>query len=427
MSLAILPSTSERAPLRAYKPTRAQLVKSEDAEAFTSMTAPFFSHILYSELATRFTLDVPWAATDGHSLFENPEGIEAEGWGIEERAFVKCHEIMHYVRGDMVVAVKWRQDKVVFTGTRTLPYLPKLMNVAADYLINAALIKGRIGKMPMKNGKPFGLFDPAISAEGMEDMVVIYDRLYDKYAGQEPEGFDEHFEPSDADQEVEARIGKTRREQVIAAAAQAQDASGAGDLPGAIKQLIDEVLDPKVHWAEHLRASMSRSAGEPRPNPRSINKKMIARPIGGRIVAAARSKYGCGTVVVGWDTSGSVIKHQSAFFAEMSGIVADLNPERLIVIRCDAKVHDVDELDQPQDLTELRQEINAKGIGGGGGTRFAPVFEWIKDNNVEPDMLVYLTDLEGSFPQQEPSYPTIWANIKPGKRAPFGTIVEIEI
>ena len=429
MSIAILPSTSERAPLTLYKPTRAQLAKSEDAEAFLSMVAPFFNHILYAELVTRFTKQVPWAATDGHSIFENLDAIDAEGWDVEERGFVKAHEIMHYVRADLVMARRFKLLGSVFTGTRTLPYLPGLMNKAADYIINATLIKAKIGRMPMKNGKPFGLYDPAISRDGMEDVVVVYDKLYEAAGGQdeEPDGFDEHMEPSEADQQLEDRIGEQRRIQVIAGAIQAQEASGMGDLPASIKRLVDEVLDPKVHWAEHLRTTMARSAGEPRSDPRSIDKRAISRPVGGRIVMSARSKYGCGTVAIGWDTSGSTHAHQAAFFAEMAGIVADLNPERLIVIRCDAKVHDVDELDQPQDLTELRDKVNEDGIGGGGGTRFAPVFEWLTEHDIEPDMLVYLTDMEGSFPAHEPSYPTIWASIKAGKRAPFGTLVEVEL
>ncbi len=427
MSIAILPSTSDRAPVTSYKPTREQLGRSEDAEAFLAMTAPFFNHILYAELTTRFTKDVPWAGTDGHSIFENLDAIDKEGWGIEERAFVKGHEVMHYVRADLLMGRRWRQLGEVFTGTRTLPYIHGLMNRCADYLINAALIKAKIGRMPMKNGKPFGLYDPRISAEGMEDLIVIYDKLYDSYVGDEPDGFDEHYEPSEADKDREDRIGEQRRIQVIAGAIQAQAASGMGDLPASIKRLVDEVLDPKVPWAQHLRSTMVRSAGAPRANPRSINKKMIARPIGGRIVAAARSRYGCGTIAIGWDTSGSTHAHQAAFFAEMSGIVADLRPERLIVIRCDAKVHDVDELERPSDLNGLKAKVNEDGIGGGGGTRFDPVFDWLKEHNVRPDMLVYLTDMEGRFPDRGPDYTTIWASIKRGKRAPFGTIVEVEV
>ena len=432
MSIVILPKTSERAPLSRCKPSRDQLKMSDDGDAFVSMTAPFFAHILYSEMAIVFTPDVPWAATDAHSIFINPDGMEAEGWGIEEVAFVKCHEIMHYVRGDLLLAIKWRLEGTVFTGTRTLPYDAELMNRAADYLINAALIEARIGKMPMKDGRPFGCYDPNVSAKGMEDLVVIYDKLYKlREAGADRGGdrFDEHLEPSKGDQEREARIGEHRRQQVIAAAVQAQEASGLGmgSLPSVVRRLVGEVLDPKVRWQDHLHATMAHAAGEPRCDPRSINKRMISRPVGGRIIAAARSKYGCGTVAIGWDTSGSTHRFQEAFFAEMAGIVAELNPERLIVIRCDARVHAVNELDQPSDLEELKQEVNKDGIGGGGGTRFAPVFQWLEDNDIEPDMLVYLTDLEGSFPPREPHYPTIWANIKPGKKAPFGTIVEIEL
>ena len=427
MTLTLLPTTSERAPLRPYKPSAKDIKLIEDASAYLSMVMPFCSHILYSELAIVYTRDVPWAATDAHSIFVNVDGMKDEDWDIEEIAFVLAHEILHYVFADLLITPRWRLEKVVFTGTRMLPYDHGIMNRSMDFRINAALIKAKVGKMPS-----IGCFDTYYSAEGMEDCVTIYDKHFgpdSKPRPQQPQpgGFDEHLEPGKADQEMDAKVGEHRRSQVIAAAVQAQQTSGVGELPGAIKQLIDEVLNPKVPWGQHLRATMARSAGQPRSNPRSINKRGITRPVGGRIVMSARSKYGCGTVAIGWDTSGSVLKHQSAFFAEMAGIVADLNPERLIVIRCDAKVHGVNELDRPQDLTELRQEINAEGIGGGGGTRFAPVFEWLKEHNVKPDMLVYITDLEGSFPSRAPDYQTIWANIKPGNKAPFGTIVEIEV
>jgi predicted metal-dependent peptidase len=423
MTIAILPRSAPRAGIAIYTPKREHQRYIDDCEAFLSATAPFFAHILYSEMKVVCTKAVPWAATDAHYIYLNPEGMRAEGWGIEEGGFVIAHEIMHYVFGDLLVAIKWREDKVVFTGTRTLPYDAGQMNRAMDYRINAGLIEGKIGKFPT-----IGCYDPSLSAKGMEDCVVIYDKLHQKGSGGGGTQFDEHLEPGPADQEREKRIGEHRREELIHGAIQAQNASGMGDLPSMIRRLVDEVLNPKVKWGDKLKATMARSAGKPRLDWRSLDRKMISRPVGGRIAFARRSKYGCGTIVVGWDTSGSTHKHTSAFFGEMAGIVAELNPERLIVMRCDAKVHAVDELAKPGDLNGLKATINADpdGIGGGGGTKFTPVFAEIEKRNIKPDMVCYLTDLMGSFPDRAPNYPVIWATVKKGK-PPFGQVVDVEL
>ena len=132
---------------------------------------------------------------------------------------------------------------------------------------------------------------------------------------------------------------------------------------------------------------------------------------------ARQAHMGAGTVVIGYDTSGSCVNPdvQQRFFSEMAGIVADLNPEQLIVIWCDAAVQRVDELEEPEDLEELRADINSLGgAPGGGGTDFRPVFREIEERDLIPDMVVYLTDTYGSFPDHEPDYPVS------GRRSPRG-------
>jgi predicted metal-dependent peptidase len=80
--------------------------------------------------------------------------------------------------------------------------------------------------------------------------------------------------------------------------------------------------------------------------------------------------------------------------------------------------------------------IDAKG---GGGTDFRPVFDIIEDprkakeHEMEefdepPVCVVYLTDLDGSFPAEEPEYPVLWC-VPPGvnasRKVPFGEIVAV--
>jgi len=109
------------------------------------------------------------------------------------------------------------------------------------------------------------------------------------------------------------------------------------------------------------------------------------------------------------------------FFAEMAGILGDCRPKELFIIWCDAKVHRVDQCDEPSDLNVVRH----KGAPGGGGTSFVPVFDEIAKLGLEPDALVYLTDGMGAFPNQKPSYPVIWGNIWPTSTYPWGDVVDV--
>jgi len=69
---------------------------------------------------------------------------------------------------------------------------------------------------------------------------------------------------------------------------------------------------------------------------------------------------------------------------------------------------------------------------GGGGTKFAPVFEHITKKAYTPSCLIYFTDLAGSFPSEAPDYPVMW--LVPSKEskdrcgqertAPFGDVVK---
>jgi predicted metal-dependent peptidase len=67
---------------------------------------------------------------------------------------------------------------------------------------------------------------------------------------------------------------------------------------------------------------------------------------------------------------------------------------------------------------------------GRGGTRFEPVFDWIKEKSrqgVFPfDTLIYLTDGFGSFPDKTPNYPVLWI-MTPQARTeiPFGEVIQM--
>ncbi|MBQ7402421.1 MAG: hypothetical protein IJW05_03160 [Lentisphaeria bacterium] len=52
--------------------------------------------------------------------------------------------------------------------------------------------------------------------------------------------------------------------------------------------------------------------------------------------------------------------------------------------------------------------IRDSRFSGGGGTDFTPIFQYIKDKNMHPNILVFFTDGNGSCPQNAPGYPVLW-------------------
>ena len=80
-----------------------------------------------------------------------------------------------------------------------------------------------------------------------------------------------------------------------------------------------------------------------------------------------------------------------------------------------------------QDLKDLHQRIELEGIPGGGGSDMAPIFAKMKEQGIQPDMLVVLTDMYVKFPKTKPMYDTIWCSVSKGRPAPFGKLIEVEV
>ncbi len=127
-----------------------------------------------------------------------------------------------------------------------------------------------------------------------------------------------------------------------------------------------------------------------------------------------------GRLIIAVDTSGSIDDHLLAEFqAETQAALDEAQPESLQVIYCDSHVHRIDEF-HPGDVVEFHP-------CGGGGTAFEPVFEAIEqsEESTPPAALIYLTDGHGSFPEQEPDYPVLWASTDK-EEYPFGQVVGLK-
>ena len=189
-----------------------------------------------------------------------------------------------------------------------------------------------------------------------------------------------------------------------------------GKEPGTVEQAFEGAHDHFRHWTDVLREFMRATAPTDfswsRPNRRLIDSGLYLPSATGE---------GMGEIVIAIDTSGSVDdKRVNRNCAEIFSIAEEIMPERVHVIQCDTRVvshEDFHPLDVPAEIS----------IKGRGGTKFQPVFDAVAEAGINPDVLIYLTDLQGPMPE-EPNYPVVWAveNATQESKVPFGTGLVIE-
>lgn len=388
-----------------------------------------------------FTLDVPTAATDDFEIAVNP--VYFFKLPLKKRVFVLAHEIMHVVLKHCCLMHMYNnRGEINYPTGNVLPFNWQAANIAADYVINDMLVASNVGEID-----PEWLHNPSIANRNMafiDAYAAVFkalpsdtqDQLKKQGKGKQGQGqgqqgaqsqpdiqapggqksFDQVLKPGgirgrDPAEAAAERNSKDAEWQVAIAAAKSP-----GKLPADIERVFDELLTPQVYWGDEVKAAVARRVGSGSSDWRRADRRLIVRDI----YAPGRSGHGCDTIVLGMDTSGSMGQAEfNTIGAEMLGILEDLRPKRILVLWCDAKVHSMQEVTDASDVSYLKPE-------GGGGTDFRPVFRWIEEHGVDPDALIYFTDMYGSFPEDAPLYPVIWARTTDTK-PPFGDDIFVPV
>lgn len=375
--------------------TSPQLRRVRTARTTLLLDQPFFG-VLALQLALREDASCQTAWTDGSTLGFNPSFVDT----LTQDGLVAliAHEVMHCACGH-----QWRRDNRD----------AKRWNVAADYAINAIL---RDAGFKLPDG---ALLDTAYDGKASE---WIYDRLPqgqqdqpssgdgDGQPSDQPGGGQQPGEvrdaPSDSSQ-TEADWQQTVKQAVKMAQAQ-------GKLPGSLRRDIEHQTAPKVDWRSALRRFIQETCKADyswsRPNTRYLASGLFLPSL---------HSVACGRLVVAIDTSGSIDAVMLAQFgSEVQAIAEDMQPSSVEVVYCDSSVNHVD--------TFERGELVTVSPHGGGGTDFRPVFEHVATNDEAPAALIYLTDLDGSFPNDAPDYPVVWCRAVEGYRSevPFGELID---
>lgn len=210
-------------------------------------------------------------------------------------------------------------------------------------------------------------------------------------------------------QEIETL--STQWQQRMASAA--QQAIQAGKLGGAMARMVDHLLQPKLPWRMLLARYMSMVARDDYTYSRPSNRR--GDPA---VYPSLRSSQVDITVAI--DISGSISdKEIGEFISEIDAIKSQLRA-KITLLACDSKLAE----GSPWYFEPWEEFSMPKKFGGGGGTSFVPVIEWAEQQDRIPDLIVYFTDAQGKFPDQEPPFPVIWL-VKGKTPVPWGQRIQL--
>ncbi|WP_455203382.1 vWA domain-containing protein [Kaarinaea lacus] len=203
----------------------------------------------------------------------------------------------------------------------------------------------------------------------------------------------------------------TQWQQRLAGAA--QQAMQAGKLGGGMARLVDHLLEPQLPWRNLLAHYVTSVARDDYSYSRPSNRR-------GDPAVFPSLRSGQVNLLVALDTSGSIgDAEMREFLGEINAIKSQIRA-RVVFHACDAALCE----DGPWTYEPWEEFALPQKIEGGGGTSFKPVFEWLEQQDQQPDLVVYFTDAEGEFPEREPQCPVIWL-VKGREKVPWGQRVQL--
>jgi predicted metal-dependent peptidase len=391
--------------------------KIDKAKARLMLEHPYFGTVA-SSLKLEQNNDILTFSSNGSVLRYNSEYLDR--LTVDEVEFVMANGAMH--------AVLQHQDRV---NERT----KWLWQTATDYVVNAMLVKNgmQLPRYAYYEEKFEGMYAEEIynllRAEMMDNSDHSMEQETEQITDSDDVGVDnihmqkEHTPDTNATQtEVENDAQDKEEEQTSTPDAEElseemkerleqifQKLKRQGNLPKDMHLVVPEYFSHKVDWREFLYGYIASHAKTTyRFNP--PNMKYLYRGIYLPSLSSDLLR-----VIVAVDTSGSVDEALlGTFLGEVSSMMQQYPNYEIDLITADAKIQ--------SHQTFLPGEILDYEVSGGGGTDFRPVFEYIDKQIDYPTLLLYFTDGQGTFPQEEPNYDVLW--IMPEMLdVPFGEVV----
>lgn len=367
------------------------------AKALLILDRPFYG-MAVSKRPIIFTDTVPTAAMSAvGQMYLNP------AWcgklTVRQLMFLLAHEGMHFMLGHSLRM-----------GARK----STAWNVACDKVINDLLTHDKVGD-PIEGG---------VYMDGARQFAA--EQLYDEDDEGEdgngppddPRGIGNDVGPPEAgdgtplDEATRANIEAQTKIELIQ---NAKAAKAIGKLPGSIEKIVDDLVNVSTPWDVILEPYMANKVPDGHSWKRP-NRRFIAQ---GLYLPGSDNKPTMGPVVLAVDASGSVGDVETAEYnGHINRIMETCNPESMTVIYCDTYVQAVEEYT----VEDLPIKIK---VPGGGGTSFKPVFDYIDDNDIDPEVVIYLTDGYGDQDDFTSTHETIWLTTH-NENFSWGKVIKFE-
>jgi predicted metal-dependent peptidase len=366
-------------------PTDPALDRSVREKLITARVGLLLRASFFGNLATRLKLVnadewCPTAATDGRNFYYNTRFVEM--LKPKELEFLFGHEVLHCV-----------YDHFGRRGERD----PQLWNIANDYCVNADLKKHRVGEFitsvpclydqKYENKSSEEIYDILYENAEKIDISSLIDKLLDEHMDGDDEGNGSGGE-GDKDGKGRPKLSAAEKQAIkdeireaVLAAAQASD--GAGNLPAGVRRIIQDMTEPKMNWRELLRMQLESTI-------KSDFTWMRASRRGWHMdaVMPGMKNDEMIDIAISIDASGSMSEAiLKDILSETAGIMEQFQSYRIHVLSFDTQVYNPQQFD-----SENLDSITDYEIQGGGGTDFDCVFEYFKQNEIEPKRHIMFTD-----------------------------------
>jgi len=368
-------------------PTDPKLDREIREKLITARVGLLLRASFFGNLATRLKLVnadewCPTAATDGRNFYYNSRFVDM--LKPKEVEFLFGHEVLHCV-----------YDHFGRRGDRD----PMLFNIANDYCVNGDLKKHRVGEFITSVPCLYDAKYQDMSSEEIYDILYenaekidigsLIDKMLDEHLDGEGngEGGDKDGDGKEKGKgrpklsaEERQQIKDEIKEAVLASAAASE---GAGNLPAGVKRIIEDMTAPKMNWRELLRMQLESTIKSDYTWMRNSRRgwHMDAVMPGMKLDPMI-------DIAVSIDASGSMMDRMlKDFLAEVAGIMEQFPNYRIHVLSFDTRVYNPQQFD-----SENLDDITGYEIQGGGGTDFDCVFNYFKENEIEPKRHIMFTD-----------------------------------
>ena len=224
----------------------------------------------------------------------------------------------------------------------------------------------------------------------------------------------------DAPEETKSQEGEQKIDLEVQQAAIA--AKSAGKLPGGIERIIMSEHVHKIDYKDLLRDWMEKNVFPSNYTYKIPNRRYAASDMN---LPSMESETDLPKICVCIDSSGSIDdKELKIYTDEISGVLREFQCS-FTAIYFDTKICDIQEFsveDLPIELT----------IDAGGGTKFKVAFDYIRDQRLEADAILFFTDMDAWDwdKLKDPNIPVLWMNTNrhyDKMEVPFGFIIPLEI